>query len=78
MFFNATDIHIVIIYEKMNHIDKERAVFEKLPLSDFKMRSSAALKAFNNYSIIMTNKSDVIIISSLQMLLLLLLIFELT
>ena len=60
VFFNATDIHIVIIYEKMNHIDKEQAVFEKLPLSDFKMWSFAALKTFNNYSIIMTNISTLV------------------
>ena len=47
-------------------------------LPDFQICISVPSKAFNNYSIIMANKSDVIIISSLQMLLLLLLIFELT
>ena len=47
-------------------------------LPNFQICISVPLKAFNNYSIIMTNKSDVIIISSLQMLLLLLLIFKLT
>ena len=47
----------------MGHMDKEQAVFEQLSLSDFKMWSSIALKAFNNYTIIMTNKSNNIRIS---------------
>ena len=39
-------------------MDGEQAAFEQLTLSDFKKLSSTALKAFNNYTIIMTNNSD--------------------
>ena len=39
----------------MSHMDEEQALFEKLNLSDFRV-CTTALKAFNNYSIIMTNK----------------------
>lgn len=40
MFFNTTNIHIAIIYEKMNDVNEEQAVFELLTLSNFKMWSS--------------------------------------
>ena len=43
---------------KMVHMDEDQAVFEQLSLSDFKKRSSTALKTFNNYTIIMTKNSD--------------------
>ena len=36
----------------------EQAVFEQLTLRDFKKWISAALKIFNNCTIIMTNNSD--------------------
>ena len=39
-------------------MDKEQALSEQLTLSDFEKWSSAALKAFNNYTIIMTSSSD--------------------
>ena len=39
-------------------MDEDQAVFEQLSLSDFKKRSSTALKTFNNYTIIMTKNSD--------------------
>ena len=38
-------------------MDKEKAVFEQLTLSNFKQWSSTALKAFNNYTVIMSNNS---------------------
>ena len=41
-------------------MDEEQPVFEQL--TKFKKWSSATLKAFNNYTIIMTNNSDNIII----------------
>ena len=40
MFFNSTNIHIAIIYERMNDVNEEQAVFELLTLSNFKMWSS--------------------------------------
>ena len=43
-------------------MNKEQTVFEQLSnLSNFKKWSSTALKAFNNYIIIMTNNSDKIL-----------------
>ena len=39
-------------------IDEEQAVFEQLTLNDFKKGNPTALNTFNNYTIIMTNKSD--------------------
>ena len=44
-------------------MDEEQAVFEQLILSDFKMLSSPGLKTVHNYSTIMTNNTDIIIIS---------------
>lgn len=66
MFFNTTNIHIAIIYEKMNDVNEEQAVFELLTLSNFKMWSSTALRYFSNYSIIITNDSDNIRISRIS------------
>ena len=43
---------------KVGRMDKEQTVFEQLTLSDFKNRSSTALKNFNSFAIIMTNSSD--------------------
>ena len=43
---------------KMGRMDKERAVFEQLALSEFKKLSSTALKIFNNYTVILTSNSD--------------------
>ena len=43
---------------KMGRMDKERAVFEQLVLSEFKKLSSTALKIFNNYTVILTSNSD--------------------
>ena len=66
MLFNPISIHFVNIYGKWvkeSHGWREKAVFEQLTLGDFKMWSSTTLKAFNNYSIIMTNYSDSIRIS---------------
>ena len=37
MFFVTIGILIAIIYEKISHMDEERAVLEQLPLSSFKM-----------------------------------------
>ena len=59
-----TGIHIVIIYEKISSMDEEQAVFEQLYLSDFKIWSSTGLKTVNNYSIMMTNISNKMRISS--------------
>ena len=39
-------------------MDEEQAVFEEITLSDFKNRSSTALKTFNNSVIIMINNTD--------------------
>ena len=39
-------------------MDEEQALFEQCTLSDFKKWSSIALKAFNNYSIIMNDYSN--------------------
>ena len=36
-------------------MDREQAVFERL---NFKMRSSTALRAFNNYKIVMFSNCD--------------------
>ena len=44
-------------------MDKEQAVFEQLILSDYQKWNCTTLKTFNNYTIIMTNNSDKIIIS---------------
>ena len=55
LFFNTICIHIAIVYEKMSIMNEEQAVFEQLTLSDFRMWSSKVLKAFNDYSITMTN-----------------------
>ena len=48
---------------KMGQMDKEKAVFEQLTLSNFKQWSSTALKTFNNYTLIMSNNSGNIRIS---------------
>ena len=58
-------------------MDKERAVFEQLTLSNFKKWSSTALKGFTNYTIIMANNSDKMRISYVWFFLSLLFIFEL-
>ena len=63
MFFDIIGIHIASIYERMNSMGEEQALFEQLTLSDFKVCSSTTLKTFNNYSIIMTNISSNIRIS---------------
>ena len=47
----------------MGCMDKVQAVFQHLTLTNFKKWSATALKAFNIYTIIMTNNSDKIRIS---------------
>ena len=42
----------------LGRMNEEQAVFELLILSDFKKWSSTALKALNNYTIIMTNNTN--------------------
>ena len=44
-------------------MDKQQAVFEQLPVSNFKIWSSTVLKNFNNHSLVMTNNTDRIRIS---------------
>ena len=48
---------------KMGHMYKEQALCEQSTLSDLRKWSAAALRTFNNYTIIMTNNGDSIIIS---------------
>ena len=40
--------------------EEDQAVIEQLTLSNFKKWSFTALKTFNNYTIIMTNNSDIV------------------
>ena len=42
----------------MSCVDEQKAVFEQLTLSDFKMWSSTAFKTFDSYTIIMNNNTD--------------------
>ena len=46
-------------------MDEERAAFEQLTLANFKMWNPTTLKTFNNFSLIMTNISDSILIFEL-------------
>ena len=46
-------------------MDEERAAFEQLTLTNFKMWNPTTLKTFNNFSLIMTNISDSILIFEL-------------
>ena len=55
VFLNTISIHIGIIYEKINHMEEEQAVFEQIALSHF--------KTSNNFSIVMTNINNNIRIS---------------
>ena len=42
----------------MGQRNEERAIFEQLPLNDFKKWSSTLLNHFKNYTIILTNNSS--------------------
>ena len=47
----------------MSRMDEEQAILKQLPLSDFKMWSSTALKTFSSYGIVMGRNRDNIRIS---------------